>query len=150
MPQIDVRRSVEDARHDAAVNILGTINVLEAARRHGVRKVTYASSAAVYGNPTYLPVDEAHPVHPLSPYGASKHTVEHYLEIYRELYDLAYVVLRYSNVYGPRQNPNGDGGVIAIFTAKFYMATRLPSSATASRRATSFMWAMWLVPTCWP
>jgi UDP-glucose 4-epimerase len=116
--QIDVRRSVEDAGHDAAVNILGTINVLEAARRHGVRKVTYASSAAVYGNPTYLPVDEAHPIHPLSPYGASKHTVEHYLEIYRELYDLAYVVLRYSNVYGPRQNPNGDGGVIAIFTAR--------------------------------
>jgi UDP-glucose 4-epimerase len=132
--QIDVRRSVEDAGHDAAVNILGTINVLEAARRHGVRKVTYASSAAVYGNPTYLPVDEAHPIHPLSPYGASKHTVEHYLEIYRELYGLAYVVLRYSNVYGPRQNPNGDGEQTRdfVYVGDVARANLLALSAPAS------------------
>jgi UDP-glucose 4-epimerase len=116
--QIDVRRSIEDAQHDAHVNILGAINVLDTARQHHVRKITYASSAALYGDPAYLPVDEAHPIHPLSPYGASKYAVELYLEIYRVLYGLSYVVLRYSNVYGPRQNPKGDGGVIAIFTDK--------------------------------
>jgi UDP-glucose 4-epimerase len=116
--QIDVRRSVSDPAHDAAVNIGGSLNVLEACRRHGVRKVVYASSAALYGDPRYLPVDEEHPVLPMAPYGASKHTVEHYLEIYRELHGLPYMALRYSNVYGPRQDPKGEGGVVAIFTGR--------------------------------
>ncbi len=114
--QIDVRRSVQEPAFDAAVNIGGTLHLLEAARRHGVRKVVYASSAALYGDPRYVPVDESHPVQPLAPYGASKHTVEHYLEIYRVLYDLPYTALRYANVYGPRQDPRGEGGVVAIFS----------------------------------
>jgi UDP-glucose 4-epimerase len=114
--QIDVRRSVSDPAHDARVNIEGSINILEACYTHGVRKVVYASSAALYGDPRYLPVDEEHPVAPLAPYGASKHTVEHYLEIFNSLYDLSYTALRYSNVYGPRQDPKGEGGVVAIFT----------------------------------
>lgn len=114
--QIDVRRSVEDPAFDAAVNILGSINLLEHARRTGVRKIVYASSAAVYGNPLYVPVDEEHPILATSPYGASKYTVEKYLYLYRELYGLDFTVLRYANVYGPRQDPLGEGGVVAIFT----------------------------------
>lgn len=114
--QIDVRRSVTDPAMDAQVNIVGSINLLEACRRSGVRKVIYSSSAALYGDPQYLPVDEDHPVLPNSQYGVSKHAVEHYLSVYRSVYGLEYTVLRYANVYGPRQDPQGDGGVAAIFT----------------------------------
>jgi UDP-glucose 4-epimerase len=114
--QIDVRRSVSDPAFDARVNIEGSVNILEACRHHGVRKVVYASSAAVYGDPCYLPVDERHPIAPSAPYGISKHTVEHYLSVFHGLYGLPYVALRYSNVYGPRQDPKGEGGVVAIFT----------------------------------
>lgn len=114
--QIDVRRSVADPIFDARVNILGSINLLEHARRAGTRKIVYASSAAVYGNPLYVPVDEDHPILATSPYGASKYTVEKYLYLYRELYGLDFTVLRYANVYGPRQDPLGEGGVVAIFT----------------------------------
>ncbi|MGB9803655.1 SDR family oxidoreductase [Desulfofundulus sp.] len=113
--QVDVRASLDDPARDAAVNIGGTINLLEACRRTGVEKVVYASSAAVYGDPLYLPVDEEHPVRPLAGYGISKHTVEHYLEAYRGLYGLDYTVLRYANVYGPRQDAAGEGGVVAVF-----------------------------------
>lgn len=114
--QIDVRRSVEDPLADAQVNILGSINLLEQARLAGVRKVVYASSAAVYGNPLTVPVTEEHPILATSPYGASKYTVEKYLYLYRQLYGLDYTVLRYANVYGPRQDPLGEGGVVAIFS----------------------------------
>lgn len=117
--QIDVRHSVQDPAFDAAVNIGGSLNILHAASQHGVRKVVYASSAALYGDPCYLPVDEKHPVQPMAPYGASKHTVEHYLAIYHELYGLEYTALRYANVYGPRQDAKGEGGVVAIFTDRF-------------------------------
>jgi len=113
--QVDVQRSLREPLADAEINILGSVNLLEACRRHGVGKVVYASSAAVYGNPAYLPVDEAHPVAPQSPYGVSKHTVEDYLRIYRENYGIDYTVLRYANVYGPRQDASGEGGVVAIF-----------------------------------
>ncbi len=113
--QVDVQASLEDPARDAAVNIGGTIHLLEACRRTGVEKVIYASSAAVYGDPLYLPVDEEHPVRPLAGYGISKHTVEHYLEVYRGLYGLDYTVLRYANVYGPRQDATGEGGVVAVF-----------------------------------
>lgn len=113
--QVDVQRSVEDPADDANINIIGTINILEGSRRCGVRKVVYASSAAVYGDPAYLPIDEAHPLMPLSGYGISKHTVEHYLAAYRSLYGLEYTALRYANVYGPRQDALGEGGVVAIF-----------------------------------
>ncbi len=115
--QVDVRRSVADPVYDAEVNILGSLNLLEAARMHGTRKVIYISSGgACYGEPLYLPCDEAHPVNPLSGYGATKHTVEHYLFLYRENYGLDFTVLRYPNVYGPRQDPYGEGGVVAIFS----------------------------------
>ena len=114
--QIDVRRSVEDARFDATINILGSLSLLESCRRHGVRKLVYASTGgALYGEGRTLPANEDHPVNPESPYGASKHTVEHYLFIWKLLHGLDYTVLRYPNVYGPRQNPHGEAGVNAIF-----------------------------------
>ena len=115
--QMDVRRSVDDPLFDADVNVLGSIKVIELARQHAVDRFIYISTGgAVYGEPEYLPCDEAHPINPICPYGASKHTVEHYLYMYHELYDLDYVVLRYPNVYGPRQDPHGEAGVVAIFT----------------------------------
>jgi UDP-glucose 4-epimerase len=114
--QIDVRKSVSDPRHDATVNILGAIGLLESCARHGVRKVIYASTGgALYGEGRQLPAPEEHPVNPEAPYGASKHTVEHYLYIWKLLHGLDYTVLRYPNVYGPRQNPHGEAGVNAIF-----------------------------------
>jgi UDP-glucose 4-epimerase len=115
--QMDVRRSVLDPLFDADVNVLGSIKLIELAREYGVQRFIYISTGgAVYGEPEYLPCDESHPINPICPYGASKHTVEHYLYMYQELYDLDYVVLRYPNVYGPRQDPHGEAGVVAIFT----------------------------------
>ncbi|SEM78924.1 SDR family oxidoreductase [Lihuaxuella thermophila] len=116
--QIHVGTSVDDPVFDATTNILGTIRLLEASRQTGVRKIVYASSAAVYGNPEYLPIDEQHPVHPLSGYGVSKYTPEQYLSVYHHLYGLRYTILRYANVYGVRQDPRGEGGVISIFIDK--------------------------------
>jgi UDP-glucose 4-epimerase len=103
----------------AEVNIIGSLNLLENARRVGTKKIIYAGTGgATYGEPESLPVREDHPVNPLDPYGASKHQVEHYLFLYNYNYGLNYTVLRYPNVYGPRQNPFGEAGVIAIFTYK--------------------------------
>ena len=117
--QMDVRRSVAQPIYDAEVNILGSINVIECARTWHVKKFIYISSGgAAYGEPVYLPCDEKHPINPICQYGASKHTVEHYLYMYRENYGLEYVVLRYPNVYGPRQDPHGEAGVVAIFIGK--------------------------------
>ena len=117
--QMDVRRSIAEPLFDADVNVLGSINVLQHAIRHRVRKVIYISTGgAVYGEPEYNPVDEGHPVNPLCEYGASKHTVEHYLFMYGVNYGLDYTVLRYPNVYGPRQDPHGEAGVVAIFAGK--------------------------------
>jgi UDP-glucose 4-epimerase len=117
--QMDVRRSVDDPLFDADVNVLGSIKLIELARKHQVKRFIYISTGgAVYGEPEYLPCDEDHPINPICPYGASKHTVEHYLYMYQELYDLDYVVLRYPNVYGPRQDPHGEAGVVAIFTGQ--------------------------------
>jgi UDP-glucose 4-epimerase len=117
--QMDVRKSVADALYDADVNVKGTINLLESARRHKVRKVIYISTGgAVYGEPQYLPCDEDHPINPICQYGVSKHTVEHYLFVYQYLYGLDYTVLRYPNVYGARQNPHGEAGVVAIFVGQ--------------------------------
>lgn len=114
--QIDVRKSVEDPVWDARVNVLGSIGLLQACTRHGVRKVIYASTGgALYGEGRSLPATEDHPVNPEAPYGASKHTVEHYLYLWKLLHGLDYTVLRYPNVYGPRQNPHGEAGVNAIF-----------------------------------
>jgi UDP-glucose 4-epimerase len=115
----NVRESIEKPVLYAEINILGSLRLLEAARRHGVRKVIYASTGgAAYGEPQYLPVDERHPVNPLDPYGASKHHVEHYLFLYRKNYSLEYTTLRYPNVYGPRQDPLGEAGVVAIFAGR--------------------------------
>jgi UDP-glucose 4-epimerase len=117
--QMDVRRSVADPLFDADNNIMGSVNLLECARFFGVKRFIYISSGgAVYGEPKYLPCDESHPISPLCPYGASKHIVEHYLFMYSQIYGLEYIVLRYPNVYGPRQDPRGEAGVIAIFTGK--------------------------------
>ncbi|MFZ5652589.1 MAG: NAD-dependent epimerase/dehydratase family protein [Bacillota bacterium] len=113
--QASVPESLKAPDIDAGVNMLGSLHILEAARACGARKVVFASSAAVYGMPRYLPVDELHPAQPLSGYGLSKHTVERYLELYRQLYGLDYTVLRYSNVYGPRQDALGEGGVVSVF-----------------------------------
>lgn len=116
--QTVVTRSVADPVYDAGINILGSLNLLACAARRGVKRVVYASSCALYGKPQFLPIDESHRVSPISPYGISKHTVEHYLQLYRELYGIGYIALRYANVYGPRQNPSGEGGVVAIFSGK--------------------------------
>jgi UDP-glucose 4-epimerase len=114
--QIDVRRSVSDPVFDATVNILGGLRLLEACTRHGVRKFVYASTGgALYGEGRQLPATEQHPINPEAPYGVSKHTLEHYLYMWKLLHRLDYTVLRYPNVYGPRQNPHGEAGVNAIF-----------------------------------
>ncbi|PTX62554.1 UDP-glucose 4-epimerase [Melghirimyces profundicolus] len=113
--QSQVPCSIEDPIWDAKTNILGTIRLLEGCRKYGVGKFIYASSAAVYGNPQYLPIDEQHPVSPLSPYGISKLTPESYIRTYGELYGLSYTIFRYANVYGIRQVPHGEGAVISIF-----------------------------------
>lgn len=116
--QINVSNSIENPVEDASINILGTINVLEASRKCEVKKIIYPDSAAIFGEPEYLPIDENHPLNMISNYGVSKHTVEHYLEVYKKLYNIDYIVLRYSNVYGPRQDSSGEGGVVAIFCEK--------------------------------
>jgi UDP-glucose 4-epimerase len=116
--QIKVPNSIKDPLYDAEVNILGTLNLLECCREFKVRKVIYPATAAMFSDPQYLPIDEKHPLSMMSGYGVSKHTVEHYLEVYSKLYNLSYTVLRYSNVYGPRQDSTGEGGVVAIFCEK--------------------------------
>ena len=114
--QNDVRRSNADPVFDAQHNIIGSIRLIQTCIEHSVKKVIYASSGGtVYGEPTYLPVDEAHPIAPISPYGVSKHTVEHYLFLAAASAGLNYTVLRYANIYGPRQHPHGGAGVVAIF-----------------------------------
>ncbi len=112
--QVNVRRSVEEPAYDLKVNALGTLNLLEQGR--DVERFIYASSGgAVYGEPRYLPVDEEHPTNPISPYGASKLAGEKYVQLYGYNYGLKYAILRYANVYGERQDPRGEAGVIAIF-----------------------------------
>ncbi|MGH3442587.1 MAG: NAD-dependent epimerase/dehydratase family protein [Nitriliruptorales bacterium] len=119
--QMNVRRSVEDPEHDATVNVLGTIHVLEAARRHGTRKVVFATSGGtIYGEPdeSELPLDENRELLAHSPYGASKIAGEQYLRTYAHLYGIQWTSLALTNVYGPRQDPAGEAGVVAIFTER--------------------------------
>jgi UDP-glucose 4-epimerase len=114
--QIDVRRSVTDPVFDAEVNLIGGLRLLQACTRHGVSKFIYASTGgALYGEGRTLPATEEHPINPEAPYGASKHALEHYLYLWKLLHGLDYTVLRYPNVFGPRQNPHGEAGVNAIF-----------------------------------
>jgi UDP-glucose 4-epimerase len=117
--QMDVRRSVADPLFDARVNLLGLLNVLEGARAAGVKKVIFASSGGtVYGEQEAFPAGEEHPTRPISPYGVSKRAGEHYLYFYSVEYGIPYIALRYANVYGPRQDPHGEAGVVAIFTLR--------------------------------
>jgi UDP-glucose 4-epimerase len=117
--QMDVRKSVEHPGFDAEVNVVGTLNLLEAARRAGVKKVVFSSTGgAIYGEQDHFPATESHAQRPVSPYGCSKAAVELYLGFYKAQYGLDYVCLRYANVYGPRQNPHGEAGVVAIFCQK--------------------------------
>ncbi|PYP05410.1 MAG: UDP-glucose 4-epimerase [Gemmatimonadetes bacterium] len=114
--QMDVRRSVADPVFDAEVNVLGLLNLLEGARLGGVQRVVFASSGGtVYGETARLPLVESAPKLPASPYGTAKLASEYYLATFSQLYGLETVALRYSNVYGPRQNPHGEAGVVAIF-----------------------------------
>ncbi len=114
--QINVPESFVNPIFDLESNILGTLKVLEAAKKNGIQKIIYPSSAAVYGSPQFLPITEEHPIAPMSFYGISKHTPEHYLQTYFHSYGLDYTVLRFANVYGPRQDSGGEGGVVAVFT----------------------------------
>lgn len=115
--QIDVRVSVADPIGDARVNIAGLLNVLEGAREAGTPRIVFVSSGGVvYGEPGEFPTPETAPKRPLSPYGVSKLAGEHYLDYYRQVHGTQYVALRYSNVYGPRQDPSGEAGVVAIFS----------------------------------
>ncbi|MEK6565372.1 MAG: NAD-dependent epimerase/dehydratase family protein [Bacteroidota bacterium] len=117
--QMDVRKSVSDPMYDASINVLGGLNLFELARKHGVKKIVFSSTGgAIYGEQDSFPADERHPTRPLSPYGITKLVTEKYLFYYKEVHNIDSVVLRYANIYGPRQNPHGEAGVIAIFCNK--------------------------------
>jgi UDP-glucose 4-epimerase len=117
--QIDVRKSVEDPAFDAETNIIGSINLFELSINYGVRRIIFSSTGgALYGESSNLPASEDTPIEPLSPYGVSKYCVENYLNYFKRLYGIERVILRDANVYGPRQDPLGEAGVVAIFTGK--------------------------------
>jgi UDP-glucose 4-epimerase len=117
--QIDVRRSVADPAFDASVNLVGALTLFDAAVASGVRRVIFASSGgAIYGEQDVFPADETHPTRPISPYGVAKLSTEQYLYFYSVAYGVVSVCLRYANVYGPRQNPEGEAGVVAIFASR--------------------------------
>ena len=135
--QIDVRFSMEEPARDAAVNVLGSVNVFAAARAAGARRVVNTSTGgAIYGEANVVPTSEDVPASPLSPYALSKLTAEQYARWFCRIHGLDVVTLRYGNVYGPRQDPHGDAGVIAIFCDRV-LAGRRPSTATGGRLATS-------------
>lgn len=118
--QLDVRKSVANPVFDAEQNIIGSLNLLEASREVGsVKRFMLASTGgAIYGEQDYFPADEKHPTRPISPYGVAKRSIELYLHYYKEVQGIEYVAFRYTNVYGPRQSPHGEAGVVAIFTEK--------------------------------
>ncbi len=121
--QASVPHSIRSPYEDGAVNIGGTIRLVELAKKYGTKKMIFASSSAVYGTPFFLPITPDHVANPLSPYGLSKLTAEKYLQLASLLYEIPYTILRYANVYGPRQNAAGEGGVIAIFAKAFVHGT---------------------------
>ena len=122
--QTVIQKSNDDPALDARQNILGSLNLILQCLHFGVKKLVYASSVGIYGEPEYCPVDEGHPINPVSYYGISKHTVEHYLHLAHLQHMLSYMALRYSNIYGPRQNPQGEAGVVAIFTRQMLQGER--------------------------
>lgn len=133
--QMDVRRSVREPHFDAEVNVLGTLRLLENCLKHQVKKVVFASSGgAIYGEQREFPAPEEHPQYPISPYGVSKLAGERYLHFYQTQYGLSYLALRYANVYGPRQDPHGEAGVVAIFCAN--LAAGRPSTINGSGEQT--------------
>jgi UDP-glucose 4-epimerase len=114
---VNVRKAVDDPAYDATINVVGTLNLLQQAAACKCRKFVFISSGgAAYGEPERLPVDETHPVRPLSPYGASKYSGECYVQLFHRVHGLDYTILRYANIYGPRQDPHGEAGVVAIFS----------------------------------
>lgn len=118
--QANVRVSVDDPVHDVEANVVAGVKLIQACRRAGVRRILFASSGGtVYGEQERFPCDESHPTRPLSPYGCSKLAVEHFLDAYRLTGELDPVILRYANVYGPRQDPRGEAGIVAILAEKF-------------------------------
>ncbi len=117
--QHSVAVSMKEPRLDARVNVLGLLNVLTHTKRVNARKILFSSSGATYGTPVRLPLDEDTPQRPESPYGITKLIAEHYLRFWHDTYGLNYTAFRYGNVYGPRQDPNGEAGVIAIFARRF-------------------------------
>jgi UDP-glucose 4-epimerase len=117
--QMDVRRSVADPSFDAQVNVVGFLNLMESAREHGLRRVVFSSTGgAIYGEQEKFPAPEDHPLHPVSPYGVAKLATEAYLFFYKVQYGIDYAAMRYGNVYGPRQDPHGEAGVVAIFCGR--------------------------------
>jgi UDP-glucose 4-epimerase len=117
--QIDVRKSAADPLADAETNILASLNLIHLAATHSVKRFIFSSTGgAIYGDTDLRPTNESHPEHPLSPYGIAKLAIDKYLHFYREIMGLSSVSLRYGNVYGPRQNPHGEAGVVAIFLNK--------------------------------
>lgn len=123
--QASISRSVADPIQDARINILGSIHLLELARKHEIRNFIFASSGgAIYGHQKSYPAKEDHPLNPVNAYGIAKLSVEKYLEYYRQVHRIRYVSLRYGNVYGPRQNPHGEAGVVAIFTGALLQGNR--------------------------
>lgn len=116
--QVSVSGSVHNPYEDTRVNVLGTVNLLEACVKADVKRIIFSSSAAVYGMPQYLPINEAHSLNTISPYGASKAAAEEYIRLYQRMYDMNYIILRYANVYGPRQDAEGEGGVVSIFSSR--------------------------------
>src|SRR5271167_1639024 len=117
--QMDVRRSVADPAFDAQVNVVGFVNLMESARKHGLKRVVFSSTGgAIYGEQDEFPCTEDHPKRPVSPYGVAKLATEAYLFFYKVQYGIDYVAMRYANVYGPRQDPHGEAGVVAIFCGR--------------------------------
>ncbi len=117
--QLSVRVSVEEPLTDADINIMGGLNLIDTSNRYGVKKIIFASSGGtVYGEQKVFPADESHSLGPISPYGVAKLATEHYLYYFSKVYGLDYIALRYANIYGPRQDPHGEAGVVAIFSQK--------------------------------
>jgi len=116
--QTDVRRSMNEPGYDAEVNVVGSVNVFHLCVKFGVKKITFASSSAAYPEPEQVPVREDHPIRPVSAYGLTKHIGEEYLRFFQETSGLRFTAFRYGNVYGPRQDPKGEAGVVAIFCSQ--------------------------------
>lgn len=148
--QAAVGRSVVDPVFDASVNIAGGLNLLDCCRRFGVRRIIYSSSGgAGYGDTDVIPTPEEHPSRPASPYGITKVAIEHYVDALAPLWGMRGISLRYANIYGPRQNPQGKRASSPSSATASSRTSRCSSTATACRRATSSTWRTWRAPMCW-